>query len=71
MECAQIIWIMYIIVLSFGFLTGERHLILGTAKKGILTLKYGSKDLLPRDGISVDFVPVYQIKYRAPHEANE
>ena len=34
------------IVFSFGFLTGERHLILGTAKKGILTLKYGSKDLL-------------------------
>ena len=25
MECAQRIWIMYIIVLSFGWLTGERH----------------------------------------------
>ena len=45
MECAQRIWIIYI-VFSFGFLTGERHLITGTAKKGILTLNYGSKDML-------------------------
>ena len=45
MKFTQRIWIMYI-VFSFGFLTGERHLILGTAKKGILTLKYVSKDLL-------------------------
>ena len=44
MECAQ--RIVYIIV--FSFLTGERHLILGTAKKGILTLKYGAKDMLLR-----------------------
>ena len=38
MECVQRIWIMYI-VFSFGVLTGERHLILGIAKKDILTLK--------------------------------
>ena len=37
---------MYVIVLSFVFLNGERHLILGTAKKCILTLKYVFKDLL-------------------------
>ena len=35
-----------LIVLSFVFWTGERHLILGTAKKGILTLGYGPKDLM-------------------------
>ena len=35
-----------VIVLSFVFWTGERHLILGTAKKGIWTLKYGFKNLL-------------------------
>ena len=33
-------------ILCFVFLTGERHLITGTAKKGILTLNYGSKDML-------------------------
>ena len=35
-----------LIVLSFVFWTGEKHLILGTAKKGILTLKCGPKDLM-------------------------
>ena len=34
------------IVFSFGFLTGEKHLILKTTKKGVLTLKYGTKDML-------------------------
>ena len=33
-------------VLSFVFWTGEKHLILGTAEKGILNLKYGPKDLM-------------------------
>ena len=39
-------YVIMLIVLSFVFWTGERHLILGTAKKGILTLKYGPKDLM-------------------------
>ena len=39
-------YVSMLIVLSSVFLTGERHLILGTAKKGILTLKYGPKDLM-------------------------
>ena len=38
-ECVEI-YVTVLIVLSFVFWTGERHLILGTAKKGILTLKY-------------------------------
>ena len=42
-----------LIVLSFVFWTGERHLILGTAKKGILTLKYGLKNLMFWKGGSV------------------
>ena len=48
MECAQRIWITYIVCVCVCvlFLIGERHLILGTAKKGILTLKYGPKDIL-------------------------
>ena len=39
---------MYIMlfVLSFVYWTGERYLNLGTAKKGILNLKYGPKDLM-------------------------
>ena len=42
MECVQ----MYVIVLSFVFLNGDRHLIPGTSKKGTLTLKYVFKDML-------------------------
>ena len=33
-------------VLSFVYWTGGRYLNLGTAKKGILNLKYGPKDLM-------------------------
>ena len=33
-------------VLSMVLWIGERYLILGTAKKGILTLKYGPKDFM-------------------------
>ena len=39
-------FVCFFFFLSFFLLPGERHLILGTAKKGILTLKYGSKDML-------------------------
>ena len=53
MEYTHRVWIMYIIVFSLNFLTAERHLILGAAKlnqhiyfKGILTLKFESKDML-------------------------
>ena len=42
-----------LIVLSFVFWTGERHLILGTAKKGILAFKYGLKNLMFWKGGSV------------------
>ena len=35
-----------LILLSMVFWIGERYLILGTAKKGILTLKYGPKDFM-------------------------
>ena len=53
MENSQRVWIMYTIVFSLNFLTGERYLILGTAKlsqniyfKGILISKYGSQVML-------------------------
>ena len=44
-----------LIVLSFVFWRRERHLILGPAKKGILTLKYGPTDLMfwKRDSVFV------------------
>ena len=50
MEYTQRVWIMYIIAFSLKFLTAEKHLFLGAAKlnqyKGILTLKFESKDML-------------------------
>ena len=58
MEYTQRIWIMYIIVFSLKFLTvnelrTERHLIVQAGKlnqhlyfKGVLTSKFGSKDML-------------------------
>ena len=53
MENTQRDWIRHIIVFSLNFLITERHLILKTAKlnqniyfKGILTLEFGSKDML-------------------------
>ena len=39
-------YIILLIVSSFVSWTGERQLILGTAKKGILALKYGPNDLM-------------------------
>ena len=58
MEYTQKVWIMYIIVFSLNFLTvnelsTERHFIVWAAKlnqhvyyKGIMTSKFGSKDML-------------------------
>ena len=55
MEYTQRVWIIYIIVFSFNFLTvkelsTERHFIVQAAKlnqgKGIFTLKFESKDML-------------------------
>lgn len=71
MEIIHRIWI----ILSLGFLTAERHLIIKAAElnqyvyfKGILSSKFGSKDILlwkealllfPQEARGYGFVPDY------------